>query len=323
MKYPLAAPVLLASAAACILSGSLHPPIAGAALGWGAPACFLATTLVMIAASGNLSLSSAVLMLASLLGLANAACRDLALPDLLADGCGAAAALPPPVRPLLALAGPALLVLRHGFADPVLTTWLAASAVGVVPALPVEIREVLWQPGVVSGALTLACACFMLRTRGPVPLRGALHALLTCVAAAMLGPCLHHLLDLAHLAQRVADLGPPFDAMPMPWAVAVCATETLGSLLIVLRLAPRAGALLLLPKMAVATWGHAFVEGFDAKFAASYANAFTPPGLSYNWSLGASWECGFFGAGYFLLAYASILLLPPATGTPKAKSKTA
>ena len=65
------------------------------------------------------------------------------------------------------------------------------------------------------------------------------------------------------------------------------------------------------------------VEGFDAKFAASYANAFTPPGLSYNWSLGASWECGFFGAGYFLLAYASILLLPPATGTPKAKSKTA
>lgn len=161
--------------------------------------------------------------------------------------------------------------------------------------------------------------------------------------------------------------------MPMPWAVAVCATEMLGSLLIVLRLAPRAGAptlacaslclpphtgpaqashhtraagraqararpsqsresppsrrptgaLLLLPKMAVATWGHAFVEGFDAKFAASYANAFTPPGLSYNWSLGASWECGFFGAGYFLLAYASILLLPPATGTPKAKSKTA
>jgi len=165
MKYPLAAPVLLASAAACILSGSLHPPIAGAALGWGAPACFLATTLVMIAASGNLSLSSAVLMLASLLGLANAACRDLALPDLLADGCGAAAALPPPVRPLLALAGPALLVLRHGFADPVLATWLAASAVGVVPALPVEIREVLWQPGVVSGALSLPSLCT--KRRGP------------------------------------------------------------------------------------------------------------------------------------------------------------
>ena len=76
------------------------------------------------------------------------------------------------------------------------------------------------------GALTLACACFMLRTRGPVPLRGALHALLTCVAAAMLGPCLHHLLDLAHLAQRVADLGSHApEEQPRPRRVLVRARE--------------------------------------------------------------------------------------------------
>ena len=76
-------------------------------------------------------------------------------------------------------------------------------------------------------------------------------------------------------------------------------------------LAPRIGAALLLPKMAVACYGHAFVDGFDAKFANAYANAWTPPGCSYNWALGASWDCGFFGAGYYLIVYLAILAMPP------------
>lgn len=123
------------------------------------------------------------------------------------------------------------------------------------------------------------------------------------VAACMLGPCLHHALDLTHLTSRVTDLGPPFDALPTAWALLVCLTETIGTLLIVIGLAPRFGAALLLPKMAVATYGHALVQGFDEKFAASYAHAYTPPGFSYNWAIGASWDCGIFGAGFYLLAY--------------------
>ena len=71
---------------------------------------------------------------------------------------------------------------------------------------------------------------------------------------------------------------------------------------------PRLGASVLLPKMIVAVYGHAFVDGFDEKFAASYASAYTPPGLSYNWSLGASWDCGFFGAGYYLIVYTLLAL---------------
>jgi len=132
------------------------------------------------------------------------------------------------------------------------------------------------------------------------------------VAVCMLGPCVSHSVHLDELAMRVADLGAPFDAAPLLSAIAVCLAETLGTLAILLRLAPRLGAAALLPKMAVAVYGHAFVGGFDDKFARAYANAWHVPGTSYNWSIGSSWDCGFFGAGYFLLAYVAIALnMPP------------
>ena len=75
--------------------------------------------------------------------------------------------------------------------------------------------------------------------------------------------------------------------------------------------------------MLVAVYGHALIEGFDAKFAPSYANAFTPPGLSYNWSIGAGWECGFFGAGYYLIVYSLLAGMPLLAGKTKAKGKKA
>ena len=132
--------------------------------------------------------------------------------------------------------------------------------------------------------------------------------LLRLVAACMLGPCLHHIFDLSHLSTRVADLGWPFAPFATAWATVVCATETAGTLMIITNWMPRIGAAILLPKMIVAVYGHAFVEGFDAKFASSYATAYTPPGLSYNWSVGATWECGFFGAGYYLIVYALLII---------------
>jgi hypothetical protein len=63
--------------------------------------------------------------------------------------------------------------------------------------------------------------------------------------------------------------------------------------------------------MAVAVYGHAFVPGFDDKFAEAYSKAYTPPGLSFNWSVGSSWDCGFLGAGYFLIAYVGLALVQP------------
>ena len=317
MKYPLAAPLCLAAAGACVLAGTLHSPFASLAFGWGAPMCFLSLNLVMVL-HGGLSLPSVLLMSGSALGLFSSACSAgyVASP-----ACATASALPPLVRPILAFSGPALIILRAGPDDAVLLTWLASTAVGIVPFLPDSVKEIVWQPGVISGLLILLCACFMLRTRGL--LVGLVQALLTLFCAAMLGPCLHHMLDLEALSARVSDLGPPFDENPKPWAVAVCAAETVGTLLIVLRVAPRIGALILLPKMVVAVYGHALVEGFDAKFADAYANAFTPAGLSYNWSLGASWECGFFGAGYYLLAYLLLILLPTGAVPAQRKQKTA
>lgn len=164
----------------------------------------------------------------------------------------------------------------------------------------------------------MAAAAVQARTaEAPAPAWSILHLALVGIAACMLGPCLHHALDLTQLSMRVADLGWPFALHPRAWAVLVCATETMGSLLIVSNILPRLGATVLLPKMVVAVYGHAFVEGFDAKFAPSYQSALTPPGLSYNWSIGARWECGIFGAGWFLLAYALLIMLPPS------KAKTA
>ena len=140
----------------------------------------------------------------------------------------------------------------------------------------------------------------------------------------MLGPCAHHIYDLPQLARRVADLGEPFDVLPRTWAALVCLTETVGTLLIVTGKLPRVGAAVLVPKMAVATYGHAFIDGFDAKFDESYASAYTPPGLSYNWSVGSSWDCGFFGAGYFLIAYLALLALAtPSAIAPAAATKKA
>eukprot|EP00310_Coccolithus_braarudii_P014628 CAMPEP_0183341124 /NCGR_PEP_ID=MMETSP0164_2-20130417/7431_1 /TAXON_ID=221442 /ORGANISM="Coccolithus pelagicus ssp braarudi, Strain PLY182g" /LENGTH=324 /DNA_ID=CAMNT_0025511359 /DNA_START=8 /DNA_END=982 /DNA_ORIENTATION=- len=305
-QYPLAAPLFLAAAGACVLVGTLYPPSISVAFGWGAPASFLSLNLVMVA-YGGLNIPSILLMSGSALGLLGSACIAgfVSVP-----ACFAVSALPPLVRPILAFSGPALIVLRAGPDDAVLLTWLASAAVGIVPALPPDIKEVVWQPGFISGVLILLCAWFMLRTRGLLVGLGLVHMLLACFSAAMLGPCVHHAIDLDNLSARVSDLGPPFDANPKPWAAMVCAVETVGTLLIVLRIAPRLGAMILLPKMAVATYGHALVEGFDAKFASAYANAYTPTGLSYNWSLGASWECGFFGAGYYLLVYLLITLLP-------------
>ena len=115
------------------------------------------------------------------------------------------------------------------------------------------------------------------------------------IAACMLGPCVHHVYDMKQLAARVSDLGAPFDAAPSLFAALVCLTESIGTLLILSAQAPRLGAAVLLPKMAVATYGHAFIDDFDDKFTAAYAHAWTPPGCSYNWSVGSSWDCGFFG----------------------------
>ena len=130
-----------------------------------------------------------------------------------------------------------------------------------------------------------------------------LGVLLRIVAACMLGPCVNHAMDLGSLEARVADLGFPFTLYPKVWAVMVLATETVGTLLIVSNKKPKLGATILLPKMLVAVYGHAMVDGFDTKFASGYASAYTPPGLSYGWSVGASWECGILGAGYFLITY--------------------
>ena len=141
---------------------------------------------------------------------------------------------------------------------------------------------------------------------------------LQLIAACMLGPCVDHVLDIDHLSSRVADLGPPFSLAPTLFALAVVVTETAGTLLVVcgravshptFGTAMRFGALLLLPKMLVACYGHAFVGGFDDKFAESYADAYVPPGLSYNFAIGARWDCGIFGAAWFALTYIILVLM--------------
>ena len=141
---------------------------------------------------------------------------------------------------------------------------------------------------------------------------------LVVIVAGMLGPCLNHAMDIDHLSSRVADLGFPFDAFrwaPLLLASVVAATETAGTLLIISNKTLRGyegrriGAAILIPKMLVAVYGHAFVDGFDEKFGSSYASAYTPPGLSYNWAIGASWDCGFWGAGYYLIAYILLAVL--------------
>ena len=148
----------------------------------------------------------------------------------------------------------------------------------------------------------------------------------TGIAACMAGPCFHHIIDAPQLSARVADLGAPFDLYPAFWALMVSITETVGTLLVVFGYgtkAARFGALLLLPKMTVACYGHAFVDGFDAKFGESYKNAMTPSGLSYNWAVGAGWECGIFGAGFFAIAYALLAVLPTESASaekPRAKA---
>ena len=75
---------------------------------------------------------------------------------------------------------------------------------------------------------------------------------LTLIAACMLGPCAYHIYDIDYLAARVADLRAPlFADYPLPWAYVEAATETVGSILIASRYAPKFGSLILLPKMAV------------------------------------------------------------------------
>mmetsp|Transcript_104917 Transcript_104917/g.182379 ORF Transcript_104917/g.182379 Transcript_104917/m.182379 type:complete len:119 (-) Transcript_104917:44-400(-) len=114
-------------------------------------------------------------------------------------------------------------------------------------------------------------------------------------------------------------LGWPFTVVPKLGAAAVLATETLGSLAIVFSsgLVCRLGAALLLPKMLVATYGHAMVDKFDdgfkdpeSSFYKHHKNAILPGG-SVNFEIGSSWQCGFFGAAWYLIAYAALAAWPP------------
>eukprot|EP00747_Dinoflagellata_sp_TGD_P168477 gnl/TRDRNA2_/TRDRNA2_194934_c0_seq1.p1 gnl/TRDRNA2_/TRDRNA2_194934_c0~~gnl/TRDRNA2_/TRDRNA2_194934_c0_seq1.p1 ORF type:complete len:157 (+),score=21.48 gnl/TRDRNA2_/TRDRNA2_194934_c0_seq1:55-525(+) len=144
----------------------------------------------------------------------------------------------------------------------------------------------------------------------------AAHIGLRGVAGCMLFPCFHHCIDFPYLTDRVASLGRPFATFPKLWAAMVLATETLGSLVIVLDsgIFCRLGAALLMPKMLVATYGHALVNNFDDGFNNSerpyYKNAFLPGG-SQNFAIGASWQCGFFGAAWYLIAYAALAAWSP------------
>merc|ERR1712190_25083 len=91
----------------------------------------------------------------------------------------------------------------------------------------------------------------------------------------------------------------------------VLATETIGSLAIVLDsgILCRIGAALLMPKMLVATYGHAIVNNFDDGFNNPehpyYKNAILLGGTQ-NFAVGASWQCGFFGAAWYLMVYMAL-----------------
>eukprot|EP00746_Dinoflagellata_sp_MGD_P087925 gnl/MRDRNA2_/MRDRNA2_348419_c0_seq1.p1 gnl/MRDRNA2_/MRDRNA2_348419_c0~~gnl/MRDRNA2_/MRDRNA2_348419_c0_seq1.p1 ORF type:complete len:112 (-),score=17.59 gnl/MRDRNA2_/MRDRNA2_348419_c0_seq1:130-432(-) len=96
----------------------------------------------------------------------------------------------------------------------------------------------------------------------------------------------------------------------------VLVTETLGSLAIVLDSGDfcRLGAALLMPKMLVATYGHAAVSKFDDGFNNPdhpyYKNAIMPGGTQ-NFAIGASWQCGFFGAAWYLMVYTALAAWSP------------
>ena len=167
MRYPLAAPLLLLGAGLSVLVGTLHKPLASLAFGFCAPIFFLSLNLVMLAGAGfALSLPSVLLISGSVLTLTGSVCKASGMSEIAL--CSAVVSTPPLVLRMLAFSGPALLTWRLG-ANPVLLTWLGSTAVGVVPALPPHIRELVWQPGVVSGALILACSYFMMRTRVNTP----------------------------------------------------------------------------------------------------------------------------------------------------------
>ena len=167
MRYPLAAPLLLLGAGLSVLVGTLHKPLAPLAFGFCAPIFFLSLNLVMLAGAGfALSLPSVLLISGSVLTLTGSVCKASGMGEIAL--CSAVVSTPPLVLRMLAFSGPALLTWRLG-ANPVLLTWLGSTAVGVVPALPPHIRELVWQPGVVSGALILACSYFMMRTRVNTP----------------------------------------------------------------------------------------------------------------------------------------------------------
>merc|ERR1719408_807030 len=132
----------------------------------------------------------------------------------------------------------------------------------------------------------------------------------------MIFPCIHHAIDFPYLASRVSALGFPFSTFPKLWAGIVLVSETLGSLAIILDsgMACRIGAAILMPKMLVATYGHALVDKFDDGFnnpeRPYYKNAILPFG-SQNFALGASWQCGFFGAAWYLIAYSVLAAWSP------------
>eukprot|EP00928_Gymnodinium_smaydae_P054833 TRINITY_DN38536_c0_g1_i1.p1 TRINITY_DN38536_c0_g1~~TRINITY_DN38536_c0_g1_i1.p1 ORF type:complete len:176 (-),score=22.34 TRINITY_DN38536_c0_g1_i1:223-693(-) len=145
----------------------------------------------------------------------------------------------------------------------------------------------------------------------------AVHFGLRGIGSCMLFPCLHHCLDFQYLTSRVAALGAPFTVCPKLWAFLVLSTETAGTLAVLCgnEVVCRLGAALLLPKMLVATYGHAVVDKFDDGFnnpdRPYYKNAFLPGGTQ-NFAIGASWQCGFFGAAWYLIAYGALAAWSPA-----------
>lgn len=144
----------------------------------------------------------------------------------------------------------------------------------------------------------------------------SVHLALRGTTGCMLFPCLHHSMDFQYLADRVAALKTwPFATYPRIWAGIVLAVETCGSLAIVLGddILCKLGALVLIPKMVVAVYGHAavdtFDDGFNNKDHPYYKNAILPYG-SQNWALGSSWQCGFFGAAWYLVGYCALVAWP-------------
>lgn len=162
MRYPLTAPLMLSIAGLGILMGTVAPAdYAHVCFTWIVPLAFLGLTLCMQAASNwRIDVPSSLLLVGSLLSLQPGLCASAA------SLCGSSTLVPPIVPALLAVSGPALLIAKYGAdTDPILLCWLGSTIIGLIPALPVEYQDILWQPGVVSPLLLFTQALLMVRTR--------------------------------------------------------------------------------------------------------------------------------------------------------------